>query len=193
MTKEEVTQVIDKIKFFRPIFGTGIPGNWYERIIRDFYPNLKDYDLEDVLENTEMILSETNQNYIPNSSELVRNLPTIEQKKHKGEFKITCQHCGRYLDPTEIRSHEDRCSSVKYLEKLSKWCFNHGLSNQTKSVYYKMSQEEFDDKYYEILEKCLPHLKVKGRTLDVRGIENVLSTRNGGKAKWSARQVLGWE
>lgn len=97
----------------------------------------------------------------------------MEQKKENNKGKIACQFCGRYLPILEMRKHEDRCRSVKYLKRLYKDYFNKEL--EVKDLY-NLNDETFDKSYIKVLEKVLPMIT---NEVERRGITNVIETYNG--------------
>lgn len=190
MTREEVKSLVEKVKLYRPMFKGMLGTEGLLRLIGEWYEKLEPYDYEDINKNLDdFFKDENNLSKYPDVFQLMRNTPTIEQKAQKGKVKVTCQFCGRWFDVTEKDTHEDRCRSIKYMDKIKKRYFGMGLKD--KRELYQMSQAEFDEKYYKCLELCLPRAKAKGHISDARGIENVLATRNGGKPIWTYNDVVG--
>lgn len=56
----------------------------------------------------------------------------------------------------EIHEHEDRCRSIKYLQRIYRKYFRRELEDLAK--LYNMANKDFDKAYIYILEKALPNV-----------------------------------
>ena len=68
-------------------------------------------------------------------------------------YSTNCLYCGKQFNSDEIRSHEERHSSINYIVKKYKEVFDKELDHKKCEELMNMNQEEFDAKYDEFLEK----------------------------------------
>lgn len=115
MTKQETISFIKKIKAYYPIFKLEEEG------IDEWAEKLKPYDTEDVIRKFEEHLSGEQSNEPPKLHFITRYLKTKEEKeKHKGEYIIRCNLCGREMYYSEYDKHYEKCLLIKALIPLLK-------------------------------------------------------------------------
>lgn len=139
MELKDVKTILNRIKVNYPTF----VNDDYTR--SEWYRELKDYSLEDVMDKLEQhFRSEQYGNQIPKVYFLTKYL-TKEKDKNK-EFKGTkqCHICYKFVDINAFESHFDRCSSVDYLNRKNIQFFNKPID---KEKYMNMEQKDFDEKY----------------------------------------------
>lgn len=112
---------------------------------------LSQYDYQDIRNRLKELMSEERYSYQPPFLEAI--IKGITKKHNKVDFsQLTyfCRFCRRpFNDKNELDTHEDRCSSIRYIESQYKR-FNWG-EVKDKVEMYNMSEEEFDTKYKKIL------------------------------------------
>lgn len=114
---------------------------------------LSQYDYEDVKNKLKELMSEDRYAYQPPLLEaLTRGITKKHNKVDFNELVYFCMFCRRpFNDRNEFEEHQDRCRSIKYIERQYKR-FNWG-EVRNKAEMYNMSEEEFDEKYKIILRK----------------------------------------
>ena len=137
-----------------------IKNNYNEFIIDDYsisewYKELKDYSLEDVMKKLEQhFRSEQYGNQPPKVYFLTKFL-TKEKDKIKSKtsgIMVRCQICNDIIPYDEYDSHYGRCLSIEYLEKNNMKYFGKWID---KEKYKKMSEQEFQTKYNKFCEFIL--------------------------------------
>lgn len=137
-----------------------IKNNYNEFIIDDYsisewYKELKDYSLEDVMNKLEQhFRSEQYGNHPPKVYFLTKYL-TKEKDKIKSKTSgivVRCQICNDVIPYDEYDGHYGRCLSIEYLEKNNMKYFGKGID---KEKYKKMSEQEFQMKYNKFCEFIL--------------------------------------
>ena len=158
MTKNDVKKLVDLIVIHRPYFKTRLGDAIYLDLLNEWERIMGPYDYEDIKGNLEKFLKDEN-NYgrEPDAYQLIRGLLTIEDKNTNSLGKVTCQFCGRVFNRLEVYEHEDRCRSIRYMERKYSQLFNRTID---KRQLWEISKEEFDKKYDEFLKYIEP--KVNG-------------------------------
>ena len=139
MELKEVSMLLKRIK-----------SHYQEFIVDDFkvnewYKELKDYSLDDVMEKLETHLkSEQYGNQIPKVYFLTKYLTKTKDKNKKIEGIIECHLCHKLIEMEEFENHFDRCSSVDYLNRRNIDYFNKSID---KEKYMNMDQRDFEEKY----------------------------------------------
>lgn len=187
MQKLEVKELVDIITIHRPYFKSRLGDNIYQELLTEWTRIMGPYDFEDIKNNLETFLkSESNYGKDPDAYQLIKGLLTTEDKKTNSLGRVSCRFCGRWFNRLEIHNHEDRCRSVKYLDRMYRKLLNRQLLN--KKELYEMSDKEFDEKYIKSLEYLLPHMT---NILDIRGTTNTIETYYGREPKYSFYEVMG--
>ena len=111
----------------------------------EWYRELKDYTLEDVMEKLEQhFRSEQYGNQIPKVYFLTKYLTKEQDKGKELTGSERCHVCNKWINIKEFEKHFDRCSSVDYLNRRNIQHFNKPID---KEKYMIMEQKEFDEKY----------------------------------------------
>lgn len=149
MEKKQVINFMQRIK-----------SHYQEFIIDDYkieewYNELKDYSMEDVMNKLEQHLrSEEYGSQIPKVYFLTKYLTKEKDKGKSIKGKIECIICHNFIDITDWDKHFDRCSSVDYLNRKNIQYFNKSID---KEKYMNMDLREFNEKYnkmsYYVFEK----------------------------------------
>ena len=185
MQKLEVKELVDIITIHRPYFKSRLGDNIYQELLTEWTRIMGPYDFEDIKNNLETFLkNENNYGKDPDAYQLIRGLLTTEDKKTNSLGRVSCQFCGRWFNRLEIHNHEDRCRSVKYLDRMYRKLLNRQLLN--KKELYEMSDKEFDEKYIKTLEYLLPHMR---NVLDIRGTTNTIETYYGREPKYGIEDM----
>lgn len=143
MEKQETNIVLQRIKTFYPKF------YYASYTVENWYMELKDYKANTIVEALR-IYAEDNQD--PPS---VINLKSIADRLEGQvifDYNTTCKFCGRVLNKDQIEIHEDRCRSIKYMERKYMEIFGKVLD---KKYFWEISKEEFDEKYDSLLKIIL--------------------------------------
>ena len=171
MNRIECNDLIEKVKIYRPFYPGALGNSTLLKLQAEWYEQLKDYDYKDVEQKLiEFLIDNNNSNKIPNPYQLKVNLITTSIKSERSKYTTSCKFCGRFFNYHDLSKHENRCRSVKYIEKMCKKYYEKDLSD--KKMMYEISDEEFDKKYIESLEKFLPRVDDKQKEL----ISKVLET-----------------
>lgn len=121
-----------------------------ESNINWWYEELKDYNFNDVRNRIKEIMSE-DRYQAPTLEYIMRTLIKEENKLNWDEMVYFCSVCKKgFNDTKKLEEHEDRCRSVRYIERQIKR-FRWG--NVNKRELYAMSEEEFDERYKILLRK----------------------------------------
>lgn len=157
MTLNEVGNLLDKIKLYRPYFAGHLDKTGLSRLKQEWFDKLEPYDTKDInLELDDFFKNGDNLNKQPDLYQLIKNCKTINEKKNNSGLITSCKYCTRWFDMTEVHEHEDRCRSINYIKRLYSKFFS-GREVPLKELY-EMSNDEFDTNYYKILEIVLPKL-----------------------------------
>lgn len=144
----------------------------------EWYKELKDYSLEDVMEKLEQhFRSEQYGNMIPKVYFLTKYLKKESEKNKDLSSKIIlkCSICKENIPFREYDKHYERCASIEYLEiqankyfgkgsidkekyrLLTELDFNSLYDKVLKTVYEKTNDDEEKDrimKYFESADSC---------------------------------------
>lgn len=151
MERKDVSTIMKRIK-----------SHYQEFVVDDFkleewYKELKDYSLDDVMEKLEQhFRSEQYGNQIPKVYFLTKYLVKESEKNKKKEIYVRCQLCGKTVSLDDYDKHYDRCSSIEYLNRQSIKYFDKEID---KEKYFLIDQDTFDEKYDKVLQYVLSHTK----------------------------------
>ena len=149
MELKDVKTILTRIKVNYPAF----VNDDYTR--SEWYKELKDYSLDDVMEKLEQhFRSEQYGSQIPKVYFLTKYLTKEKEKELKEEIFLGCQICGKTVSLEEYDKHFDRCSSIDYLNKQSIKYFNKPIE---KEKFYFISDDLFQEKYDKVLNYILNH------------------------------------
>lgn len=149
MELKEVSMLLKRIK-----------SHYQEFIVDDFkvnewYKELKDYSLDDVMEKLEQHLkSEQYGNQIPKVYFLTKYLTKEQDKTKKLIGSKQCNICHKFIGIDDFETHFDRCSSVDYLNRRSIDYFEKPID---KEKYMNMEQRLFDEKYNKMCYYIFEH------------------------------------
>lgn len=151
MELKDVKLILNRIKVNYPTF----VNDDYTR--SEWYRELKDYSLEDVMDKLEQhFRSEQYGNSIPKVYFLTKYLTKTKEKGKKLDGLLQCQLCGKLIDMENYEQHYDRCSSIDYLNRQSIKYFDKEID---KEKYYYLSDEMFNEKYNKVAKYVLSHTK----------------------------------
>lgn len=151
MERKDVSIIMKRIK-----------SHYQEFIVDDFkleewYKELKDYSLDDVMEKLDLHLkSEQYGNSIPKVYFLTKYLTKEKEKGKQLTGYLQCQICKKWINVEEYDKHYDRCSSIDYLNRQSIKYFDKEID---KGKYYYLSDEMFNEKYNKVAKYVLSHTK----------------------------------
>ena len=182
MNLNQLDELFTKIRVHRPKFGTLLESQArYSQYRNEWYRILKNYDYQDVVDNLEKWLGDSeNKYFLPDVYVLVADLHTTEEKNKPFNFKVMCRHCKKWFPYNTSKEHEDRCGSIEYIIKNYKKLFNKELSRE---ILWELKEEEFEERYNESLKLFLK--EIDPNSLEYKNIQNILSLKNGGKAIYS--------
>lgn len=151
MELKDVKLILNRIKVNYPNF----VNDDYTR--SEWYRELKDYSLEDVMDKLEQhFRSEQYGNSIPKVYFLTKYLTKAKEKGKKLDGFLQCQLCGKWINMDDFEKHYDRCSSIDYLNRQSIKYFDKEID---KEKYYYLSDEMFNEKYNKVANYVLNHTK----------------------------------
>ena len=117
MTKQEVKDLINKIKVYYPLFNLDT-----EEAMNEWLTRLSPYDNKDVLRKLEEHLSGERADNPPKLHFITKYLKTIEEKEKMGnDYLIRCNLCDREMYLSEYDSnHYEKCLTIKTLIPILK-------------------------------------------------------------------------
>lgn len=185
MERTEVIKLIDFITIHRPNFKSRLGDKIFKDMVNDWTRIMGAYDYEDVFDNLETFFqNENNYGREPDAYQLIRGLLTTEDKKTNSLGRVSCMFCGRWFNRLEIHEHEDRCRSIKYLQKVYRNYFSRELEDLPK--LYDMNNQDFEKAYMYVLEKALPMVT---DPVERKGITNVIETYYGREPKYGIGEI----
>lgn len=149
MKKNETMEILKRIKSNYQDFTV----DEYKK--NEWYKELKDYDFEDVMKKVEEHMrSEEYGKFPPKLYFLTKYLQTTAQKNTKTHFLLQCSVCGEYIPEEIYDEHYGRCMDIDYINRILTKYFNKKLTKEQWQDNLKISQEQFDVKYMEFLDKA---------------------------------------
>ncbi len=147
MNREEVLNLISQIDMNYKNFDLNP-----DDIIDSWYEELSQYDCSEVNQKLREYMEDERYQYTPPKLVfLIKDLKKIYDKVNLKKVTIFCRFCKRGFQEKELKKHEDRCRSVRYIASKYK-----KLGKQVdKRSLYTMSQEEFDQKYEQLLKHIM--------------------------------------
>ena len=117
MTKQEVKDLINKIKVYYPLFNLDT-----EEAMNEWLTRLSPYDNQDVLRKLEEHLSGERADNPPKLHFITKYLKTIEEKERMGnDYLIRCNLCNKEMYLSEYDSdHYEKCLTIKTLIPILK-------------------------------------------------------------------------
>ena len=115
----------------------------------EWYKELKEYDLEDVMQKLEEhFRNETYGNQIPKVYFLTKYLKTTKDKGKIENHFLCCPICNGWVKGELFDEHYARCNSVRYVIKQTKKHLDKDLKRE---VLMNMPEDEFQEKYNKLL------------------------------------------
>ena len=147
MNSEQIKELIKYLKNSYPNY------EFKNEMIEYWEQELSQYEYEDIKNKLKELMGEERYSYQPPLLEAItRGITKKHNKVDFNELVYFCRICRRpFNSKEELDLHEDRCRSIRYIEKQYKR-FNWG-EVKNKAEMYNMSEEEFDKKYKIILRK----------------------------------------
>ena len=151
MERKDVQTILKRIKT-----------NYSDFVLDDYttsewYKELKDYDLEDVMDKLEQhFRSEQYGSQPPKVYFLTKYLVKTKDKNKNENIKVYCPICKGIVDLKEFNEHYDRCLSVEYLNDNNIKYFQKEVD---KEKYRQMGEQEFRIKYNKFCEYILENTK----------------------------------
>lgn len=143
MEKQDVSKILSRVK-----------ANYPEFIVDDYkidewFKELKNYDLADVMEKLEQHMrSEQYGRRPPMIYFLTNYLVTSKEKSNKQDYYVRCQICRKTVGLNDYDSHYGKCNSIEYIARQYK-----RFKNQTvnKDVLLTYDDDKFNKLYNEVL------------------------------------------
>lgn len=148
MTKQEVKDLINKIKIYYPLFNLDT-----EEAMNEWLTRLSPFDNKDVLRKLEEHLSGERADNPPKLHFITKYLKTIEEKERMGnDYIIYCNLCGREMYLSDYNNeHYEKCLTIKTLLPI--------LQERGEDVDYE-TLESYDQKTLDrVLLKYVPMKK----------------------------------
>lgn len=148
MELKDVKIILKRIQINYPSFinDTYVQSEWYKE--------LKDYDIEDVMKKLEEHMRSSEYgNSIPKLYFLTKYLKTAKEKQNIEHYELQCPICEKFINEEKYDKHFERCIDVEYIINKRKELFNEDTSEELKIKYLEMNDELFDNKYVEFLDK----------------------------------------
>lgn len=115
MELKDVKAVLKRVQINYPSF---VNDNYTQS---EWYKELKDYDLQDVMEKLEQhFRSEQYGNSIPKVYFLTKYLTKTKDKNKKIEYRVNCNLCGKEMTLQKYDEHYGTCLEIKTLQKWIK-------------------------------------------------------------------------
>ena len=180
MELKDVKTILNRIKVNYPTF----VNDDYTR--SEWYNELKDYSLNDVMEKLEQhFRSEQYVNSIPKVYFLTKYLKKEKEKGINKKYVISCSICGKHITNDEMEEHYKRCNSIDYLIRNSKKYFNKQLNREKLE---QADEETFRNYYWNFCKKLLP--LVNDNPVFRKSLENKLYINSGRDAKYTVGEIL---
>jgi hypothetical protein len=180
MELKDVKTILNRIKVNYPTF----QNDDYTR--SEWYNELKDYSLNDVMEKLEQhFRSEQYGNSIPKVYFLTKYLTKEKDKLKTNICYISCSICGKRISNLEMEKHYERCNSVDYLIRNSERYFDKKLNREK---LMEADEHTFKNYYFNFCEKLLP--LVNDNTVFRKSLENKLEIYSGRSPKYSMKEIL---
>lgn len=180
MELKDVKTILNRIKVNYPTF----VNDDFTR--SEWYNELKDYSLNDVMEKLEQhFRSEIYGNSIPKVYFLTKYLTKEKDKGSTKKYIIACSNCGKHISSDEVEQHYERCNSIEYLLKNSEKYFHKKLNREKLE---QADEKTFRDYYWNFCEKLLP--LVDDNPIFKKSLENKLEIYGGRNPKYTVGEIL---
>lgn len=149
MKTEQAKEIIKYLKNSYPSY------EFKKELIEYWCEEFTQYDYEDINNRLKELMGDERYAYQPPLLEaLTKGITKKHNKVDFSQLVYYCLFCKRpFNDKSELDLHEDRCSSIKYIQRQYKRFGWPKLTGTQIKEMYNMSEEEFDEKYKVILRK----------------------------------------
>ena len=157
-----------------------IKTNYNDFILDDYttsewYKELKDYDLEDVMEKLELhFRSEEYGNVPPKMYFLTKYLKKTKDKFKEIKYNTTCPICKKIISNDNFEKHYDKCSSIDYIVRNRKRHYN--KETDVKSLW-ELNDDEFYQRYWKFCETLIDNPKLSD--MERIALKNAILTHYG--------------
>ncbi|MBR5303458.1 MAG: hypothetical protein IKU37_01360 [Candidatus Gastranaerophilales bacterium] len=180
MELKDVKIILNRIKVNYPSF----VNDDYTR--SEWYKELKDYSLEDVMKKLEQhFRSEQYGNSIPKVYFLTKYLTKEKEKKAKESIYYICPFCKKNVLPEFYEEHYSKCSSIDYLMNLSKKYFDKPLN---KEKLEQADDDVFEEYYWTFSYKLLDVLEKD--TPQYKSLENKIKSYENKEINFNVEDIL---
>lgn len=155
MNRDQIKKLLKRIQSNYPNFIVD------DYKISEWHKELKNYDEDDVHKKLEEHMRSSEYgNSEPKLYFLTKFLKTKEEKNKVEKYRLQCTICGKFIPEDEYNEHFERCLDVDYIIRKRKELFDEDTSEELKQRYYSFSQETFDDKYLDFLNKIYKYVDI---------------------------------
>lgn len=180
MELKDVKTILNRIKVNYPTF----VNDDFTR--SEWYNELKDYSLNDVMEKLEQhFRSEQYGNSIPKVYFLTKYLTKEKDKLKTNICYISCSKCGERISNQEMEGHYERCNSVEFLIDNSKKYLNKNLNREK---LMEADDKVFKEYYYKTCQEIMP--LIDDNHMKKKCFENILSRHYTGENKYTIKEIL---
>lgn len=138
----------------------------------EWYRELKDYDIEDVMKKLEEHMRSSEYGgTIPKLYFLTKYLKTAKEKQKVEHLKLQCKFCGEFISEEKFDEHFERCLDIDFIVRKRKALFQKETNAEEIKRYKILSKDIFDSKYLEFLDKIYNLVSKEEKTI----IENIIN------------------
>lgn len=184
MKAMEIKNILDRIQANRPSFMVT------DNVAKEWRNVLEDYDYKDVDDKlTDFFKDERNFGRYPDPYYITKYLKTEVEKSQPGFKNARCKWCKAVVSIDNLKSHEERCSSVDYLISESQLYLNKKLNREK---LMSATQESFDEYYYNTCYQIYNVLDEnnKSQAFKKHLLKNVLLTREGKEPEYTLETLI---
>ena len=118
-----------------------------DNFVKEWYKELKKYDVEDVNRRLEEHLKSEFSNSSPKLYYLTKGLFTPEQKIQMTNIYTNCQLCGKEVNVKDYDEHYEKCSHIDFIKTNVKKYLNQEINIEE---YWNMSDDEIIKRWEKI-------------------------------------------
>lgn len=141
MLKNETSIILQRIKAYYPKF------YYDDYTTSNWYMELKNYEPTKIIE---ALREYANNNQEPPGVMQLMAIANRMKEETTLDYETFCNYCGRFLDCSEQTKHEDRCRSIRYIERKYKQLWGKEID---KKALWDLSDDDFNEKYFLFLQK----------------------------------------
>lgn len=146
MTYSDTKEVLRRIKSNYQSFVND------DYVLKEWYKELKDYDIEDVMNKLEEHMRSADYgSTIPKLYFLTKYLKKSNEKGLTEKYNICCKFCNRYVPQDIFNKHYERCLDIDFIVSIRKKHFDIEISQEMIERFRNMDDELFQVKYLEFL------------------------------------------